>query len=76
MKELFHEMSTFCLVALFMVADGTSVVNQASSHKTMSPQGSVSGEGHKSMGFTLGRTLWMDKTPVTSDSKNGPESVV
>lgn len=66
MIELFHEMSTFCLVTLFTVADGDNVVNPASSYKTMSPQGSVSGEVHKSMEFILGRVLWMNKISITS----------
>lgn len=57
---------TFCLVTLFMVANGTSVVNQINSYKTISPQGSVSGGSHKIIEFTLGRTFWLNKISVTS----------
>lgn len=35
------KMSTFCLVTLFMVANGASMVNQINSYKTISPEGSV-----------------------------------
>jgi hypothetical protein len=58
-------MSTLCLVPLFMVTDGDNAVNQASSYKTMSPQGSASGKVHESMEFSLGGTLWMNKISIT-----------
>lgn len=35
------KMSTLCLVTLFMVAHGPSVVNQTNSYKTVSPEGTV-----------------------------------
>lgn len=59
-------MSTFCLVTLFMVVNGASVVNQANSYETISPQGSVSGRARKSMEFTLGRTFWINKISISA----------
>lgn len=55
------KMSTFCLVSLFMVTNGVSVINKINSYKTISAKDSASGGFHKIRDFTLARTFWLNK---------------
>lgn len=54
-------MSTFCLVTLFMVTNGASVVNKINSYKTISAEDNVSGGFHKIRDCALGRAFWLNK---------------